>query len=285
MNGNEISHSWCHHLLKSTLQLLPLKCCCSLQNVLIESRCWTRPLSDQNGRVELAHSLLHCLHASCLILTAKFFPRRATWCWWHRHFVIIGKKHSDKKQPIDSVFHVNFGSLMSFPVTAVSSAAFKATHAGHFVGASGIDLCRVQHEWCWNAILLASSDVSISVVGIWTWGHWLHHPRQQLVLCNPSTPAGHVMHWTNSLGCSCSGRSSGLAVSFTWAQIWLFICPLSLRSEAMPRSQLWSIQSCRLQHPNSPTIGYAQSILTRDSQGRDSFTEDTLLSVWDQLCC
>jgi len=32
-------------------------------------------------------------------------------------------------------------------------------------------------------------------------------------------------------------------------------------------------------------IGYAQSILMRDSQGRDSFTEDALVSTWDQLRC
>jgi len=36
-----------------------------------------------------------------------------------------------------------------------------------------------------------------------------------------------------------------------------------------------------LQHPNLPAIGYAQSVLMRDSQGRDSFTEDTLLSMSD----
>ena len=40
-----------------------------------------------------------------------------------------------------------------------------------------------------------------------------------------------------------------------------------------------------LQHPNLPTIGYTQSVLMRDSQGRDSFTEDALLSAWDQLGC
>ena len=44
----------------------------------------------------------------------------------------------------------------------------------------------------------------------------------------------------------------------------------------LTNSPLW-----KLQCPNLPTIGYAQSILTRDSQGRDSFTEDTLLSAWD----
>jgi len=37
----------------------------------------------------------------------------------------------------------------------------------------------------------------------------------------------------------------------------------------------------RLQHPNLPAIGHAQSILMRDSQGRDSFTKDTLLSALD----
>jgi len=36
-----------------------------------------------------------------------------------------------------------------------------------------------------------------------------------------------------------------------------------------------------VQCPNLPTIGYAQSVLTRDSQGRDSFTKDALLSVSD----
>jgi len=36
-----------------------------------------------------------------------------------------------------------------------------------------------------------------------------------------------------------------------------------------------------LQCPNLPTIGYAQSILTRDSRGRDSFTKDMLLSASD----
>jgi len=36
-----------------------------------------------------------------------------------------------------------------------------------------------------------------------------------------------------------------------------------------------------VQHPNLPIIGYAWSILIRDSQGRDSFTEDALLSAWD----
>jgi len=36
-----------------------------------------------------------------------------------------------------------------------------------------------------------------------------------------------------------------------------------------------------VQYPNLPIIGYTKSILMRDSQGRDSFTEDTLLSVWD----
>jgi len=34
-----------------------------------------------------------------------------------------------------------------------------------------------------------------------------------------------------------------------------------------------------VQHPDLPVIGYAQSILMRDSQGRDSFTEDALLSA------
>jgi len=38
-----------------------------------------------------------------------------------------------------------------------------------------------------------------------------------------------------------------------------------------------------LQCPNLPVIGYTQSILMRDSQGRDSFTEDALLSVSDYL--
>jgi len=38
-----------------------------------------------------------------------------------------------------------------------------------------------------------------------------------------------------------------------------------------------------MQHPNLPAIGCAQSILMRDSQGRDSFTEDTLLSAWGWL--
>jgi len=38
-----------------------------------------------------------------------------------------------------------------------------------------------------------------------------------------------------------------------------------------------------MQCPNLPTIGYAQSILMRDSQGRDSFTKDALLSASDQL--
>jgi len=37
-----------------------------------------------------------------------------------------------------------------------------------------------------------------------------------------------------------------------------------------------------MQHPNLPAIGCAQSILMRDSFIRDSFTEDALLSVWDQ---
>ena len=36
-----------------------------------------------------------------------------------------------------------------------------------------------------------------------------------------------------------------------------------------------------VQHPNLPVIGYAWSALMRDSQGRDSFTEDALLSAWD----
>jgi len=41
--------------------------------------------------------------------------------------------------------------------------------------------------------------------------------------------------------------------------------------------------SLQVQCPNLPAIGYAQSILTRDSQGRDSFTKDTLLSASEQL--
>jgi len=39
--------------------------------------------------------------------------------------------------------------------------------------------------------------------------------------------------------------------------------------------------AAHLQHPNLPAIGCAQSILMRDSQGRDSFMEDALLSAWD----
>jgi len=39
----------------------------------------------------------------------------------------------------------------------------------------------------------------------------------------------------------------------------------------------------RMQHPNLPMIGYAQSVLTRDSRGRDSFTKDALLSASDYL--
>jgi len=39
--------------------------------------------------------------------------------------------------------------------------------------------------------------------------------------------------------------------------------------------------SAPVQHPNLPTIGYTWSILMRDSQGRDSFTKDTLLSASD----
>jgi len=39
-----------------------------------------------------------------------------------------------------------------------------------------------------------------------------------------------------------------------------------------------------LQRPNLSVMGSAQSVLTRDSQGRDSFTEDALFSAWDQLC-
>jgi len=35
------------------------------------------------------------------------------------------------------------------------------------------------------------------------------------------------------------------------------------------------------QRPDLPVIGYTQSILMPDSQGRDSFMEDTPLSVWD----
>jgi len=38
-----------------------------------------------------------------------------------------------------------------------------------------------------------------------------------------------------------------------------------------------------MQHPSLPVIGCAQSILMRDSQGRDSFTKDTLLSASDWL--
>ena len=38
-----------------------------------------------------------------------------------------------------------------------------------------------------------------------------------------------------------------------------------------------------LQHPNLPVIGYTQSTLMRDSQGRDSFTKDALLSASDWL--
>ena len=41
-------------------------------------------------------------------------------------------------------------------------------------------------------------------------------------------------------------------------------------------SNVWSLQC-----PNLPVIGYSQSIPMRDSQGRDSFTEDALLSAWD----
>jgi len=44
-------------------------------------------------------------------------------------------------------------------------------------------------------------------------------------------------------------------------------------------------QTWVLQCPNLPVIDCAQSILMRDSQGCDSFTEDALLSAWDQLCC
>jgi len=36
---------------------------------------------------------------------------------------------------------------------------------------------------------------------------------------------------------------------------------------------------CFMQCPNLPMIGYAQSVLIRDSRGRDSFTEDALLSA------
>jgi len=42
-----------------------------------------------------------------------------------------------------------------------------------------------------------------------------------------------------------------------------------------------SLSSIILQHPNLPTVGSTWSILTRDSQGRDSFTEDALFSAWD----
>ena len=56
-------------------------------------------------------------------------------------------------------------------------------------------------------------------------------------------------------------------------------------STSMSRLTYWPLSWGRMQHPNLPTIGYAQSILMRDSQGRDSFTEDALLSSWDWLCC
>ena len=39
----------------------------------------------------------------------------------------------------------------------------------------------------------------------------------------------------------------------------------------------------RMQHPDLPVNGYTWSTLMRDSFIRDSFTEDTLLSAWDQL--
>jgi len=38
-----------------------------------------------------------------------------------------------------------------------------------------------------------------------------------------------------------------------------------------------------MKSPNLHTIRHAQSVLMRDSFVRDSFTEDTLFSVWDQL--
>ena len=46
----------------------------------------------------------------------------------------------------------------------------------------------------------------------------------------------------------------------------------------MPLTKKWI---STLQHPNLPIIGYVWSILIWDSQGRDSFTEDALLSAWD----
>jgi len=71
-------------------------------------------------------------------------------------------------------------------------------------------------------------------------------------------------------------------LSFTKKWCW----PVDiLKNECVKQLDLfWHwMKFSRLQHPNLPTIGYAQSILMRDSRGCDSFTKDTLLSASDWL--
>ena len=53
-----------------------------------------------------------------------------------------------------------------------------------------------------------------------------------------------------------------------------------LKCGKMPvMSETGVLKNVGVQYPNLPVIGYAWSILIRDSRGHDSFTKDTLLSA------
>jgi len=91
--------------------------------------------------------------------------------------------------------------------------------------------------------------------------------RHLNLLCEFSCFEGH--NWLLATACCASVSSVELALSVN-----------AFHDAQWDLTEIFG-DLTQLQCPNLPAIGSAWSILMRDSQGRDSFTEDTLFSAWD----
>jgi len=89
---------------------------------------------------------------------------------------------------------------------------------------------------------------------------WLSHQKE----CSPKHDSNQAPPCNQ---CCCKRRS----------HLWMHTEAFDAHKPIMMHLHIAS----KMQHPNLPTMGYTQSILMRDSRGRDSFTKDALLSASD----